>query len=352
MDKEKNENIYNYFPFTPIPNNFIESYMLKAKPIFVIIYIYFLNKSLKNEYIKISESINKFDILESDILKCLEYWEENSLIKYSIEEDILYLNFIQKLEEKNENISPKIIIQKEKAYSNEEINFYSKKEEVQQLFRIAENKLAKTLSYQDRRKIIELYDGYNINMETFAILLTYCKEKNKCNFNYIEKVALDWCENGIDSYEKADEYIKMYDEKYKKIMNTLGLRNQEPAPVQIRYMKKWINELKFPMEVIQEACNKTVAIIGKPNFSYVEKILLSWDSQNIKTIEKLEQNNEKYKIEREMKNDEIQKKFEKIKRSKRDFITPANDKFVNYKQPKLDFKKLREYEIKSLKGEI
>lgn len=348
MNNMKNENIYNYFPFTPISNYFIENHMIQANPIFVVIYIFILNKTLKSEHIKISEAIKEFDILESDIIKCLEYWQKKSLIEYKIEEDALYVNFI----EKQENIPPKIIVQKEKSYSDEEISFYSKQEEIQQLFKIAENKLAKTLSHQDRKKIIELYDGYSINMEIFAILLTYCKEKNKCNFNYIEKVALDWCENGIDSSEKADEYIKMYDEKYKKIMYSLGLRNQEPAPNQIKYMKKWITELKLPIELIEKACNKTMTTIGKPNFDYVEKILISWLDNNIKTLDDVEQNNEKFKIEKQMKNEEMKKRMEKLNQEKKYFKPYNNDKFVNYEQPNLDFKKLREYEIKSLKGEI
>lgn len=347
MDNLKFNNLSNYFNFTPICNLFIEKYISKANPIFVVIYIFLLNKCFKNESLIINEISKEFDILESDILKCLNYWKEHNLIEYKIENENLYVNFLNiKIE-----TAPKVIIQKEKSYSDEEIMFYSKQEEVQQLFRLAENKLAKTLSYQDRKKIIELYEGYNISIEVFATLLTYCKERNKTNFNYIEKVALDWCENGIDTAEKVDEYIKIYDENYKKILKALGI-NSEPTKAQLVYLKKWTNEYKMSLKLIEKACDITLITIGRASFEYVDKILISWKAQNIATIEQVEEINEKFKAEKQIKFEENQKKLQKNLENKQYSQNYKNDKFVNYTQPKLDFKKLREYEIKNLRGEI
>lgn len=345
----KEKDISTYFNFTPISNAFIDEHMLQANPIFVVIYIFLLKKFLSNQTILISEISNVLDILQSDIIKCMNYWKDKGLIEFEISQDTLNINFINKNNEKHN----KIIIQKEMDYTEDEVTTYSEKEEIQQLFRIAENKFAKTLSYQDRKKIIQLFDGYGLSMEIFAILITYCKDKGKTNFNYIEKVAIDWLENGIDSIEKVESYIKLFDETYKKIMVAFGLRSQEPAPVQLEYMKKWVIELKIPINVIEEACKKTILQIGKPKFEYADKILINWKNQNIDTIEKIKEQDDKFKLEKQLKLDEFNKKMEKMNLDK---VQQANiqrrNKFVNFEQPVVDFQKLRELELKALKGEI
>lgn len=344
----KDENVFTYFPFTPIDNNFIEKYMIEANPVFVVIYIFLLQKFMKHEKISISEVSNKLDILQSDIIKCINYWQEKGLVKFEINEDVLNINFINKVDEKPN----KVIIKKEIAYTDEEITMYSNQEEIQQLFRIVENKFAKTLSYQDRKKIIELFDGYGLSMEMFIVLITYCKDKGKTNFNYIEKVALDWIENGIDSVEKVESYIKFFDENYKKIMIAFGLRNQEPAPIQMEFMKKWTMEFKTQLDVIEEACKRTILKTGKPKFEYADKIIINWKNENIKTIEQIRAKDEKFKLENQLKEDEMKKKMEKINTEKSYQQPQRKNKFVNFDQPKVDFKKLRELELKALKGEI
>lgn len=346
----KEESLFEYFPFTPISNNFIEKYMIDANPVFTVIYIYLLKKFINRDEINLDKVCNKMDILQSDMIKCLNYWKEKGLINFEINENILNIKFINKFDEK----PSKVIIQKEKGYTDDEITMFSQKEEVQQLFRIAENKFARTLTYQDRKRIIELFYGYGITMEIFVMLLTYCKEKgkDKLNFNYIEKVAIDWIENEIDTPQKVENYVKLYDENFKKIMTVFGIGNNLPAPIQIDYMKRWILEFKMPIDVIEEACRITMLQTGRPRFDYAEKVLQNWINNDIKTLEDVNINREKFKLEKQMNDEEMKKKIDAINKQKVYQQPQRKNKFINFDQPKVDFKKLRELEIKNLKGEI
>ena len=69
--------------FTPVNNVFIDKYMLKARGEFVKVYILLLKYSMSGEP-GISSSIlaAKLNLLESDIMNALSYWNE-VLTKYN-----------------------------------------------------------------------------------------------------------------------------------------------------------------------------------------------------------------------------------------------------------------------------
>ena len=68
--------------FTPVNNVFIDKYMLKARGEFVKVYILLLKYSMSGEP-GISSSIlaAKLNLLESDIMNALSYWNEEGVIK-------------------------------------------------------------------------------------------------------------------------------------------------------------------------------------------------------------------------------------------------------------------------------
>jgi len=50
-------------------------------------------------------------------------------------------------------------------------------------------------------------------------------------------------------------------------------------------MDRWLNEWNMPLALIMEACDRSVAAIDKPKFSYVDKILVTWNKAGITTLE-------------------------------------------------------------------
>lgn len=338
-----------YFPFVPLSKGFIEKYMIKANPNFVIIYIYILKKHFDKEQIIINQISEKLDILETDVLKALSYWQENKALNYQLTEsktvNVEFLNFdLQEGYKKEE---------KECNYTEDEISVYSQQEEIQQIFRIVENKLAKTLSYQERKILIRLYDNYSISMEVMVMLLTYCIEKDKTNFNYIEKVAINWSENRIDSIEKVEAYIKIFDKDHKNIMQAFGIRNREPIKKEIEFMKKWIIEYKMPINLIEEACTRTILKTSNPSFEYANGIITNWHNDGVKKIEDIEELDKKFDDISKSKESQIKKRQENMGKDKfNKNATYSKNKFVNYTQPNLNFKELRELEIKALKEGI
>ncbi len=49
-------------------------------------------------------------------------------------------------------------------------------------------------------------------------------------------------------------------------------------------MDKWLKDYGFSLEVISEACSRTMAAIHQPSFPYTDKILASWKKQGVKSL--------------------------------------------------------------------
>lgn len=55
------------------------------------------------------------------------------------------------------------------------------------------------------------------------------------------------------------------------------------SPIESEKLSKWLDEDGFSVDLIKEALKRAV-LQGKPYFNYIDKILLSWQNQNLHTI--------------------------------------------------------------------
>ena len=49
-------------------------------------------------------------------------------------------------------------------------------------------------------------------------------------------------------------------------------------------MKRWLEEYAFSLDVILEACNRTIANTHKPDFKYTDSILKNWLTNGATTL--------------------------------------------------------------------
>ena len=81
------------------------------------------------------------------------------------------------------------------------------------------------------------------------------------------------------------------------------------------------------MEIIQEACKRTISATQKPSFEYADTILTNWHNQNVHTIKDITA---------------IDEAFNKSKRTTApaQTATTKRNKFNNFEQRTYDFDKL------------
>ena len=109
-------------------------------------------------------------------------------------------------------------------------------------------------------------------------LLQYCIGNNKRNMRYIEKVAINWAENEIDTLDKARFYVKRMD-VYLPFLRAMGIQNRYPSQDDARIFDEWADKYGMSPEMILEACQR-----GKNKSNpvpYVDGILKDWYQKGI-----------------------------------------------------------------------
>ena len=286
----------NSLNFTPVSNIFIEKYMPKARGEFIKVYLLMLKYSNSGE-MGASSSIlaSSLNLLESDILNALNYWNDEGVLKlipidkmgnYNIE----FVNLIEDSNIKNKEVN-----------LLEALNKTSTKDMLNDIERL----LGRPLSPKEMTTYLSWQDEFNFSSELILILLEYCVSKGKSDYRYIEKVAIGWHNMNITTIDDAQNYIKKTEDKWVKIrhiLNYLGIKNPELMKPQEEMLEKWIIDYAFPLEVIEKACNICFQRLNRPDFKYIDGILSSWNKNNLKTLVDIERKEANYKSNQSNRN--------------------------------------------------
>ena len=76
-----------------------------------------------------------------------------------------------------------------------------------------------------------------------------------------------------------------------------------------QHINKWVSQYKFPIDLVIEACNRTLLSIQKPDFKYTDKIIENWHDSGVTSINEINALDEEHsnKSKKESKNNEQKK---------------------------------------------
>lgn len=169
---------------------------------------------------------------------------------------------------------------KKPSYSADQLKAFRDRAETAQLLFIAESYIGRPLTPPEMKTILYFIDVLHFSDDLIDYLIQYCVDKGKKDFKYIEKVAVNWAEEGITTPAQAQKQICRYDKNVYTVMNGLG-KSGSPTRKEVEYINRWIKEYGFSTDVILEACERTVLATDKHRFEYAEGILSSWKRQNV-----------------------------------------------------------------------
>ena len=121
-------------------------------------------------------------------------------------------------------------------------------------------------------------------IEVIEYLVEYCITNGHSSLRYMDKVALGWAENEIDTIEKAKEHVSIRSKAYYSIMKAFGINGRNLADSEMTFVNKWSKEYGFDIELIQEACRRTISATQKPSFEYADSILTNWYNNHVHTL--------------------------------------------------------------------
>ena len=260
-----------YNPVTAVPDDFIENYMVTANGDYVKIYLYLLYCVKNDKMLSVSSLADLFQCTENDIKRALKYWESKSLL--SIEE--IFEDVVP------EPVAAAATIPEKVTYSASEMKHLKDQEEIRLLLVACEAYLQKQLTRTDIETLLYFYEQLHFSTDLIEYLVQYSVSKNKKSFRYMEAVAIEWHKKGITSVDEAKLDSKPYAHECYQVLKALGINNHDPLPSEVAFVDRWMKEYGFTIDIILEACNRTIMQIHKPSFEYADGILKSWKNAGV-----------------------------------------------------------------------
>lgn len=315
---------------TVLENEFIDRYMIKANGEYVKVYLLLLRHlNEASGMLSISEIADILECTEKDVLRALKYWKNQGLLDYCDHTEEHNADTGRSKAETSEtsahSAAATMTVSDTGAVSDNDSaavpniqQYRSRKErkEFKELLFVAEQYLGKTLSAVDIDTITYFFDTLHMSAELIEYLIEYCVENGHKSMHYIQKVALSWNEQKITTVSDAKASTVAYNKNCYSVLNAYGIKGRAPAASEITYIKKWNEEYGFTLDIILEACNRTMNTIHQPNFEYTDTILKNWRSKNVHYLKDIEALDADYLKSKEQKKAQATKPDKHIKTTK------------------------------------
>ena len=298
---------------TLVPNEFIDYYMPRANGTFVKVYLYLLRCLTAPEAgFGISVIADALEETEKDILRALRYWEREKVLSltWGEENEIrgIKLNRLTKPVAESTvpsyttvltvtapedtrfaapgqttvSVEKKAVTDKLPDYTPAQLDAFANREDTNWLLHAAESYLERMLKPADVQLLFFLHDELGFSNELILHLYEYCVSRGKKAPSYIQKVALSWHADGIDTVEKAEERSLQFDSCFTAVNRAFAL-NRAPGISERRFLNRW-STFGFSSDLIEEACSRALLSTSHPDFKYADKILERWHQSNVHTM--------------------------------------------------------------------
>ena len=311
---------------TVLENEFIDQYMTKANGEYVKVYLLILrHMNRETGMLSVSEMADLLECTEKDIHRALKYWQGQGLLNYSEvaaqaaeTEDVSnngetletvpgVLADMESVEESVQRMAeesvkiPSVETPVERPKNIQPYRSRKDQEALKELLFVAEQYLGKTLSITDVETITYFFDTLHMSSDLVDYLIEYCVENGHKSMHYIQKVALAWHEQGIRTVTQAKSSSALYNKNCYSVLNAYGIKGRAPAATEIAYIRRWNEEYGFALDIILEACNRTMSTIHQPSFSYTDTILKKWFDKKVHSLKDIHALDEEYLKGKEQK---------------------------------------------------
>ncbi|PKM62824.1 MAG: hypothetical protein CVU97_03260 [Firmicutes bacterium HGW-Firmicutes-21] len=168
--------------------------------------------------------------------------------------------------------------------------------------------LNRLLNKNDYNSLYYLYDYVRLPADFICGVAELCTQGKKFSMQYMMKTALGLCDDGIDSYEKLEEYLARREKSATStgmLRKLCGMGDRELSPKESEFVNRWFLQWNIPFELVKLAYEKTVDATGKVQFSYMNSILKSWYESGFKTAEDVRAGDKKEAVESSFDTDEF-----------------------------------------------
>lgn len=284
------------FDFIPVSREFIENKMPAANGAYVKVYLMALSLACAGEELSASSMAGELNLLESDVVNALEYWNKNGALKYD-GENVTFGS--AKPERLNTAVKKKSMEQISEAITENKA--------LSDLCALSQEILGTTLRNRDIETLYWFYDELGLSPEVITMLLEYCVSKNKRNMNYIEKIAISWHKNGIVTIDAADKFInseRQTDTYFYSLKKLFGI-DRNFTKSEETYLNTWRETYKMDENMVALAYEYCVMQTTKLSYPYMNSIIKRWHELGIHTVADAEKDHEDFKTKNRQNNQSV-----------------------------------------------
>lgn len=161
-----------------------------------------------------------------------------------------------------------------------------------QLINQAQLVLARPLTDGETEVIINMVNYYGLPAEVILMILEYFRAETqkgfRLSFSYIESMARDWAEEGIETVEDADCKLKKIEQGnryWNEVCAIAGIKLKRPTDKQREIVSVWFKSFDIAMITLAADIMKRAEDVA-PSVNYMDKILKKWKKLDIFTVEK------------------------------------------------------------------
>lgn len=161
-------------------------------------------------------------------------------------------------------------------------------ERLKMLLREAQLKFGRNLKSNEAQTLVWLYDDLGLDVSVILLLLQYSVSEGKANINFIEKTAVYWVDNGVETVLDAENMISdamMKKLAWSRVEQIFGIEKRKPSENELKKSVLWLDEWKLSDELLKAAYDACVDTKSKFVFSYTAQIIENWHKKGIKTLD-------------------------------------------------------------------
>ncbi len=259
-----------------IPGAALERCLREANESQLKIYLYLLKNGSQNP--TVSTIADYFNYSEQDVKRALRFWNGKGVAGKSGAGGNV-------VEFSGRNI-----------YSKEKMAEFMAKDDVARLMFVAEQYIGRPIKPEEMSTVIYIYDELAFPADLIEYLLEYCISNNKKSFRSMESVAVEWKEAGVATLDEAKNLTRRIPAEMKAVMKAFGIpEDRQPVESEITYVRRWTKRYGYGMDIIGEACSRTVLATGKASFKYANGILKGWHDANVQKPEDIIAQDEEFR---------------------------------------------------------
>lgn len=190
------------------------------------------------------------------------------------------------------NVKKKNVTSDTSAYRNYDsstiANALTSNEEFALICRIASDNLEKMLTKNDHSSLFYLYDFVRIPAPMICAVIADCCKNGKRSLQYILKKSIALYEDGIDTFERFEEYLakrEFINSEIGKLRKLCGMGDRALTTKESKTFDNWFSDWNLPFDMVHLAFEKTVDNTGKVSITYMNSILKRWHESGFTSVE-------------------------------------------------------------------